>query len=626
MDKLKQCKKILILLVDIGLVNFSYILAFYFTITNDGIGHLIQKFFGSIIAITIIYIIVLYAFNLYKSLWEYASTDEFLLAIGGCVSGGILSVVYGIVTAQRLPFRASILAGIFSIILIVGFRLFYRIYRRIAISRKRIHKSEYQRVLVIGAGYAGNMIIREMRAHPEMKFKPVVIIDDDVAKIGKNLLGLQIYGNRNKLFNAIDLFKVDVIVIAIPSLDRRGKDEIIELCKSTKCKIKIVPTVYDLLDRRSPLRKMRDVEVEDLLGRELINLDMDGISNYISQRVVLITGGGGTIGSEIARQVAAFKPKQLLVLDIYENNVYDLQMEMKHKFPRLDVKILIASVGDSSIINYIFSEYKPEIVFHAAAHKHVPLMEENPVEAIKNNVFGTLHLAECASKYKVKEFVLISTDKAVNPTSIMGVTKRISEMIVQGLDKISDTKFAAVRFGNVLGSNGSVIPLFKKQIAQGGPITVTHKNITRYFMAIQEAAQLVLQAGAFAKGGEIFVLDMGSPVKIYDLAYELIRLSGLEINVDVEIKFTGLRPGEKLYEEVLMDEEGLDNTPHKKIFVGTPFKIEYNSLRKDLLDLQKLLDKSKRSELIDKLQKLVPTYTVQLDTQDIDEIAVISEI
>ncbi|MGN1029269.1 MAG: UDP-N-acetylglucosamine 4,6-dehydratase family protein, partial [Bacilli bacterium] len=373
-------------------------------------------------------------------------------------------------------------------------------------------------------------------------------------------------------------------------------------------KIQMMPSIYSVIDGKVSLNQIKDVEIEDLLGRKPIELEMQGISNYIKNKTVLVTGGGGSIGSELCRQISKFNPNRLIIFDIYENNAYDIQNELRYKYPKLNLLVLIGSVRDKKRLEQVFDKYKPDIVFHAAAHKHVPLMEDSPMEAIKNNVFGTLNVVECADKYNSERFVLISTDKAVNPTNVMGATKRICEMIIQSYDKVSHTKFVAVRFGNVLGSNGSVIPLFKKQIAQGGPVTVTHKNIIRYFMTIPEATQLVLQAGAFAKGGEIFVLDMGEPVKIYDLAYDLIRLSGYEPNKDIKIKVTGLRPGEKLYEELLMSEEGLTNTSHKKIFVGKPIFSDLNILRKKIKDLKEIIDKDNKKELIPKIEEIVPTY------------------
>lgn len=618
MEKLKNHKRLVLIAVDVVLINLSYIMALGLRFTKNIPERHIINYEKSFIAITLIYILCLSAFKLYKSLWIYASIDEFLMAIGGCLYGSILSLIYGITIGPRLPYSVSFLASMFTIFLIVGFRISFRVYRRLLININSSDKSGFQNVMIIGAGYSGSMVIKEMHIHKELKFNPLVVIDEDKSKIGHSISGIKILGNRNQIIKLTELYGIDVILIAIPSLDNKNKEEIINICKKTKCKLKILPGMYELISGKSKISQIRDVNVEDLLGRDPIKLDMTGISDYLQNKVVLVTGGGGSIGSELCRQIAKFNPKQLLLLDIYENNAYDLQIELLHKFPSMKLNILIASVRDENRIENIFKEYRPDVVFHAAAHKHVPLMEGNPFEAVKNNVFGTLNVAECANKYGSKRFVLISTDKAVNPTNVMGTTKRICEMIVQSIDKKSKTEFVAVRFGNVLGSNGSVIPLFKNQISYGGPITLTHKDITRFFMTIPEAAQLVLQAGAFAKGGEIFILDMGKPVKIYDLACDLIRLSGLEPEKDILIKVSGLRPGEKLYEEVLMDEEGLNDTENENIFIGVPQDIEFGKLKDTLIELSELIDKSEVNELVEKLRELVPTYR---DALTVDEVA-----
>jgi FlaA1/EpsC-like NDP-sugar epimerase len=445
------------------------------------------------------------------------------------------------------------------------------------------------------------------------------LIDDDKLKHGMKVMGIKVYGGKGKIAETALRLSIDEIILAIPSAPKMIQADILNECKKTKCKLQIVPSIYKLINEEISIKDIRDVQIEDLLGREPVKLGIENICGYISNQVVLITGGGGSIGSELCRQIARFQPKQLLILDIYENNAYDLQQELKRKHPELNFKVLIASVRDRARLESIFSTYHPDVVFHAAAHKHVPLMEENPAEAIKNNVFGTLNTAECADKYGARRFVMISTDKAVNPTNIMGATKRIAEMIIQGMDKQSKTEYVAVRFGNVLGSNGSVIPLFKKQIADGGPVTVTHPEINRYFMIIPEAVQLVLEAGSMAKGGEIFVLDMGQPVKIADLARDLIRLSGLEPGVDIEIKYTGLRPGEKLYEELLMAEEGLSATGHEKIHIGKPMDIDMNELKRDLEKLRFKIT-GPTSELIEYVKDLVPTYKAM--NEEMSEVAV----
>ncbi|MEQ8154566.1 MAG: nucleoside-diphosphate sugar epimerase/dehydratase, partial [Clostridiaceae bacterium] len=489
-----------------------------------------------------------------------------------------------------------------------GYRILYRVYRRYMLYAPYKYASDQKRVMIIGAGSAGAMILNEIFSRRELKYNPTVLVDDDRNKLGKRISGVTVEGDREDIPRLVKEKEIDLIIIAIPSIDEENKIDIINICKKTGCKIQIVPGIYEILKGDATISKIKDVEVEDLLGREPIKLDNKGIRDYLSGKTVLVTGGGGSIGSELCRQIANYHPKRLIIFDIYENNAYDIQNELRYNHPKLNLKVLIGSVRDEERLDEIFREYAPDVVFHAAAHKHVPLMEDSPKEAIKNNVFGTYNLALAAHKYGVSRFVLISTDKAVNPTNIMGATKRLCEMIVQAMDKKSKTEFVAVRFGNVLGSNGSVIPLFKKQIANGGPVTVTHKNITRFFMLIPEAAQLVLQAGAFAKGGEIFVLDMGKPVKIYDLACDLIRLSGLEPGRDIKIKVTGLRPGEKLYEELLMSEEGLTNTGHNKIFIGKPTFEDMESLNKKLNDLSKMLQENNLDKLKEKMKEVVPTY------------------
>ncbi|GKU31636.1 nucleoside-diphosphate sugar epimerase [Clostridium folliculivorans] len=608
MKYLKHHRGPLLALIDIMLINFSYIIALYFRFSFSIPKEYWSNYKLSIGFIIFIYMISLFAFGIYKSLWTYAGTDEFLLAVASCFAAGTVSIIFTKTVNLSLPFSVEILSSILATMLVCGFRIMFRIYRRILIIVGKIERNNMKRVMIVGAGSAGAMIIREMKSHNEMNYEPIVIVDDSSFKIGTSISGIKILGNRNSIERFVVEKEIDVILIAIPSLDRENKKQIIDICKKTGAKIKIVPGVYELIGETYLLNKIRDVDVEDLLGRDPIKLDMDGISDYLEDKVVLVTGGGGSIGSELCRQIVRFNPKQLLILDIYENNAYDLQNELKFKYPDLNLEVIIASVRDKRRLENIFKEFRPEVIFHAAAHKHVPLMEHNPSEAVKNNVFGTLNLAECANKFNVKRFVMISTDKAVNPTNIMGATKRMCEMIIQAMDKISETEFVAVRFGNVLGSNGSVIPLFKKQIAQGGPITLTHKDITRFFMTIPEASQLVLQAGAYANGGEIFVLDMGKPVKIYDLAVDLIKLSGLEPNVDIEIKVTGLRPGEKLYEELLMDEEGLDNTSHEKIFVGRPMADNIEELKRKLSELRFILEKEGKEEIFYKVMEIVPTY------------------
>ena len=594
-------------MIDSLLIVFAYSLALVFRY-NQGIPvEYIVSLKENIIVIIVMYIFVFYVFGMYKSLWSYAGTDEFILAIVGGIIAHYASVLLADFSGLVLPYSIELLAGIFIIILTCGFRISFRVIRRLQIVAGR-NSSKHERALIVGGGEAGAIIIREIKKSKSGYYVPVGIIDDDRYKKGTSILGVKVYGNRGKIAEAARKLAADVILLAIPSADTKDKAEILELCKNTECKIKIIPGVMDFHKSENILGKIRDVDVEDLLGREPIKLEVQGISDYIEGKQVVVTGGGGSIGSELCRQIARFNPKMLIIIDIYENNAYDLQNEMKYEFPELDLKVIIASVRDRKRIDGIFKEFVPDVVFHAAAHKHVPLMEYSPSEAIKNNVFGTLNTAEIADKYKVKRFVLISTDKAVNPTNIMGASKRMCEMVVQAMDKVSDTEFVAVRFGNVLGSNGSVIPLFKKQIQRGGPVTLTHKDITRFFMTIPEAAQLVIQAGAYASGGEIFVLDMGKPVKIYDLALDLIKLSGLTPGKDIDIKITGLRPGEKLYEELLMDEEGLGKTTHDKIFIGKPSEISMDILKPKLEELRFVLDSQSKADIAYKISEVVSTY------------------
>jgi FlaA1/EpsC-like NDP-sugar epimerase len=605
---IKQWRIPLLILIDAMLINLAYMLALYYRFSFNIPKIYVNNYERDIFYITAIYLSSFFLFGIYKSLWIYAGTDEFLLAIASCISGMVASLGFSYVAKVQLPVSIQILSGIFSIFFICGFRISFRIYRRILIIVGKIEKNELKRVMVIGAGSAGALVIKEMKFNKQMKYNPIAVIDDSLYKKGTVLHGVKVLGGRNKIEQIAKEKNIDIILFSIPTLDADNKKQILDICKRTGCKIKTVPGVYEMINSKQLLGNIRDVDVEDLLGRDTVKLEMEGISDYLENRTVLVTGGGGSIGSELCRQITRFKPKQLIILDIYENNAYDLQNELKYKYPNLNLKVVIASVRDRKRLESIFKELKPEVVFHAAAHKHVPLMEDNPSEAVKNNVFGTLNLSECADKFGVKRFVMISTDKAVNPTNIMGATKRMCEMIIQGMNKVSQTEFVAVRFGNVLGSNGSVIPLFKKQIENGGPITLTHKEITRFFMTIPEAAQLVLQAGAFAKGGEIFVLDMGSPVKIYNLAHDLISLSGLEPEKDIKIEITGLRPGEKLYEELLMDEEGLGKTEHDKIFVGRPMAEDIEKLRKKLDELRFTLEKDSKEDIFYKVEEIVPTY------------------
>lgn len=609
METLKTSRKYLMVLMDIFLINLSYIFAYYLRFNFAIPARELQIYKNNAIIITVIYLVVFYFFKLYRSLWRYASIGEFIQAIEACITASLLSIVYGFTLGARLPVSVNLIAGLITILFVGGFRMSERIIYRHLDLKAKAGKSSPKRVLVIGAGKAGTIIVKEMKLAREVNYLPVAFVDDDKYKLGTYIAGIKVMGTRESIVDLSKKLQVDEILIAIAALDMKTKKEIIDICKETGCKVKLIPGIYEIIDGRVTLGKFREVNFEDLLGREPVKLDMEGISDYIKGRTIMVTGGGGSIGSELCRQIIKFQPKELIVLDNYENNSYVLQQEFKRNGIGADIKYVITSVRDEKKLDSVFNKYRPEIVFHAAAHKHVPLMEENPSEAIKNNIFGTLNAALCSDKYKVKRFVMISTDKAVNPTNIMGATKRVCEMIIQSMDKRSETQFVAVRFGNVLGSNGSVVPVFIEQIKKGGPVTVTHKDINRFFMTIPEAAQLVLQAGVYAKGGEIFVLDMENPVKIYDLACDLIRLSGYIPNEDIKIEFVGLRPGEKLYEEVLTEEEGLNETAHKKIFVGRPTFDDFDTLMVKINEFREIVEEDDREKIISKLEEIVPTYT-----------------
>lgn len=606
---LEKHRKLLLIFIDAVLINLAYILAIYFRYDYGNFLRLAKDYEKIAAIFTVIYIASFFLFKLYENMWHYASIDEFLLIIVACIVGNIISSITSIIFKLNFSYAVIILSGIFTILFIGGFRMSFRIFDRFNnILDYKSNSSNLKNTLIVGAGEATTLVIKEMKNNKNSEYNPIALIDDNEYKHGKSVLGVKVVGNRNDIIKVVKDKKIENIVIAVPSINEEDKKEILDICKKTNCKIKIVPSIYALIDGKVPLNQIKNVDIQDLLGRKPVELEMKGISSYIKDKVIIVTGGGGSIGSELCRQIAKFKPNKLIIFDIYENNAYDIQNELIYKYPNLKLEVLIGSVRDKKRLNQIFEKHKPEIVFHAAAHKHVPLMEDSPMEAIKNNAFGTLNVVEVANKNNVERFVLISTDKAVNPTNVMGATKRMCEMIIQSYDKVSKTKFVAVRFGNVLGSNGSVIPLFKKQIAQGGPVTLTDKNIIRYFMTIPEASKLVLQAGAFANGGEIFVLDMGKPVKIYDLAYDLIKLSGFEPNKDIKIKVTGLRPGEKLYEELLMSEEGLSNTKHEKIFIGKPIFTDINILKEKLNELKEIIEEDDVIKLILKIEEIVPTY------------------
>ena len=551
---------------------------------------------------------IFYLFRLYHSLWAFAGETELQNLVMACLTASVadgVGINFFRIGPKAVPDSYYFLYFFFLLTFLFASRFSYRFFR----SRK--HKLQNRKnsvsVMIIGAGEAGNAIIKEIVTSNYSTMVIRCIIDDDKNKWGSFIQGIKVVGGRDKIIESADLYDVDEILLAIPSASPTQIRELLEICKETNCKLRSLPGLYQLANGDVNVSKLRDVEVEDLLGREPIRVDMDSILGYVQNKVVLVTGGGGSIGSELCRQIAAHKPSQLIVFDIYENNAYDLQQELKENFPELKLTVLIGSVRNTNRINSVFETYHPDIVYHAAAHKHVPLMEDSPNEAVKNNVFGTWKTAMAAAENHAQKFVMISTDKAVNPTNIMGASKRICEMIVQTFNRHYETEFVAVRFGNVLGSNGSVIPLFKKQIAAGGPVTVTHPDIIRYFMTIPEAVSLVLQAGAYAKGGEIFVLDMGEPVKILDLAKNLIRLSGYRVDEDIKIVFTGLRPGEKLYEELLMKEEGLQDTDNRLIHIGRPIELDERLFFKQLKNLEEA-SKEEVKDIRPLIREIVPSY------------------
>ena len=564
---------------------------------------------NKIVVILIIIDLLIFAFyKLYHSLWQFASVMELESIILATMVSASVNTVFCEVTRYNMPRSTYIIFFLLLTMFIGGTRFSYRFLRMMKREKTpQKDKRPLENVMIVGAGEAGEKVYREIQSSNHVYKDVVCFIDDDSSKWNRYIHSVEVYGGRNKIIEAVEKFKVDEIIIAIPSLPRKEIAKILNICKETKCTLKQVPGIYQVLNGDIHISDLKEVEIEDLLGRDSIEVNLSQIMEYVSNKVVMITGGGGSIGSELCRQIASANPKQLVIVDIYENNAYDIQLELKHDYPELDLQVMVASVRNLEKVEDLFKTYHPDIVYHAAAHKHVPLMEDAPCEAIKNNVFGTLNVARMADKYQTKRMLLISTDKAVNPTNVMGATKRICEMIVQTYNKHSKTEYVAVRFGNVLGSNGSVIPLFKKQIKAGGPVTVTHPDIIRYFMTIPEAVALVLQAGAYAKGGEIFILDMGEPVKIADMATNMIKLSGYEPGVDIEIKYTGLRPGEKLYEELLMEEEGLQETPNKMIHIGHPIEMN-DELFKEHLKQLKVAAYNEDHDIRSLIKEVVPTY------------------
>ncbi len=601
---------LLLVLMDVIVITFSGPIAIYIRYNmffESGAIIFIENIFCYLPINLVITLMAFACFRLYQGIWKYASASDLANIIGACLVSTITQALG--MYFMKLPFPRSYPFMYFAILTagISVFRFMYRILGYIQQRKQSMLHTGKKNTMIVGAGDAGNTLLKELQTSRFLEQNVCCIVDDDPGKRGKYLRGVPVVGNRQDIQRAAEEYDIDEIMIAIPSAPHTVIQEILDICSRTSCKLKVLPGLYQLVNGDVSVSQLRNVEIEDLLGREPIRTRLDSIMDYVSGKTVLVTGGGGSIGSELCRQIAGHEPKRLIIFDIYENNAYDIQQELKKKYPELDLVVLIGSVRNTHRLNSIFERFRPDIVYHAAAHKHVPLMEDSPNEAIKNNVFGTYKTAQAADKYGVSRFVLISTDKAVNPTNIMGASKRLCEMVIQMMNSQSKTEFVAVRFGNVLGSNGSVIPLFKKQIADGGPVTVTDPNIIRYFMTIPEAVSLVLQAGAFAKGGEIFVLDMGKPVKILDLALNLIRLSGYKPYEDIDIKITGLRPGEKLYEELLMDEEGLQSTANELIHIGKPIEFDMEEFQQQLLELQEAANQDSDT-IKEKVQQLVPTY------------------
>lgn len=575
------------------------------TVWNSAFEWYLKLYLGYAVINTVVTIVMFALFNLYNSLWEFAGYNE-LVRIGcASVASALVNfVLMMVIEDSRMPLSFPI---VYSMLLAAGTGTLRLIYR--ALRRKRADRStaEKKRTMLIGGGQAGAMVLREFRYSAHSENKVVCVIDDDRSKWGNFIQGVKIVGGKESIVLAAEKYNVEEIILAIPSASRRQKLDILEICHATGCKLRTLPGLYQLANGEVSIQKIREVDIEDLLGRDIVKIDLNEVAGYIKDKVVLVTGGGGSIGSELCRQAATQKPKTLIIFDIYENNAYELQMELRRQHPELNLVVLIGSVRDKGRVDYVFDKYRPDIVCHAAAHKHVPLMEDSPLEAIKNNVFGTYNVAEAADRYGARRMILVSTDKAVNPTNVMGASKRICEMVVQMWNGRSKTEYVAVRFGNVLGSAGSVIPLFRRQIKEGGPVTVTDKNVIRYFMTIPEAVQLIFQAGAYAKGGEIFVLDMGEPVRIDDLARNMIRLSGLEPDFDIPIVYTGLRPGEKLYEELLLSGEGMQKTANDLIYIGGEAPFDEALLSEKLTELSELHE-GEEMLLRTKISELVPTY------------------
>lgn len=614
------------ILLDIFCVYFSYFITMVIRLSDKDVAPWTRlaymQAFHTIIPWSLMVCVVIFAlFRFYRTMWQFASIDELVwLALGVTTACIVITMMgYSLLGKNRFPNSVYLGAWLLTLVLIGGTRLMFRMIHKA--KRKGltgISNEDKIRVMVIGAGEMGSMVIKEMKNAPESRSIPVCAIDDDRSKRGIRIHGVKVVGGRESIPRMVVRYGVDQILFAIPSMKSSEKQDVLSICAKTGCQLKTLPALYEMMEQgEQSSYSIRDIDILDLLGRDEVQLNVEEISGYLEGKTVLVTGGGGSIGSELCRQITHFHPKRLIIFDIYENNAYDVQNELLMRHKDLNLEVLIGSVRDKARVEHVFEVCRPDVVFHAAAHKHVPLMELSPGEAVKNNVFGTLNVAQAADKFGTRRMVLISTDKAVNPTNVMGATKRICELIIQYFSRHSShTEYVAVRFGNVLGSNGSVIPLFKKQIASGGPITITHPEIIRYFMTIPEAARLVIQAGGMAKGGEIFVLDMGEPVKILDLARNMIRLSGLEPEVDIKIEYIGLRPGEKLYEELLLDCEGkCEKTKHDLIYIGSPISFNEETFLRELEELRACAGVD-NIHMMEVIHRLVPTYTGHAEKND----------
>ena len=611
---LKKHRNFVLRIMDVIVIAVAYYISEI--IVNNHIFldmHTNKMIINTIIVAALIYETILHFFKTYKNITRYENGNDYLIYILACSIACMIMISLNVILPKILIVgaRVNLIAALMIVTAIIGYRVVLRMILTEGYARNKNEKDTRKNVLIIGAGEAAKILLKTLKTTMKTNYNVVGLIDDNTNKVDYAISGTKILGTRYDIPRICKENNVEGIFFTISNISNEDRRKILEICQETGCKVRILPGTEDLIKNKPIMESFRNVEIEDLLGRDPVKLDNKNIGKLIENKVVLVTGGGGSIGSELCRQIIRYNPDKLIILDIYENSLYDIEQELKFNYPNMKIEAIVASVRDKKRLDEIFAEHKPYLVFHAAAHKHVPLMETSPLEAIKNNVFGTYNVVNAADEYGVKRFILISTDKAVNPTNIMGATKRLCEMIVQAKNKVSKTEYAAVRFGNVLGSNGSVVPLFKKQIANGGPVTVTHKDITRFFMTIPEAVSLVLQAMSGAQGGEIFVLDMGEPVKIYDMAVNLIKLSGLEPNVDIQIKITGLRPGEKLYEELLMSEEGLEETKHDKIYIAAPLGVDMDMINTKLEELDGLLGNAtndQKTKIKKVIKDVVPTY------------------